>query len=131
MNPDGLPIGLAKGTLKRAYINGETPGDYVGLTCAACHNSELRYQGKRIRIDGGISTIDMAAYIYALDDALQATLKDPAKFDRLATRLKASGDAKAALRTRFENNATRVHEYRTRTLVTLTEWGPHRMDAIS
>jgi len=131
MNPDGLPIGLAKGTLKRAYINGEMPGEYIGLTCAACHNSELYYQGKRIRIDGGISTIDLAAYIYALDDALQATLADAAKFDRLAARLKASGDAKAALRKRVESNAARVHEYRTRTLVTLTEWGPHRMDAIA
>ncbi|MFO1313391.1 MAG: di-heme-cytochrome C peroxidase [Burkholderiales bacterium] len=131
MNPDGLPVGLAKGTLKRAYLKGEIPGDYIGLTCAACHNSELYYQGKRIRIDGGISTIDLSAYIYALDDALQATLKDPAKFDRLATRLKASGDAKAALRARLENNAARVNEYRTRTLVTLTDWGPHRMDAIA
>lgn len=131
MNPDGLPVGLAKGTLKRAYMKGEIPGEYVGLTCAACHNSELRYQGKRIRIDGGISTIDLSAYIYALDDALQSTLKDPAKFDRLATRLKAAGDAKAALRARLENNAARVNEYRTRTLVTLTQWGPHRMDAIA
>jgi len=131
MNPDGLPIGLAKGTLKKAYIKGEIPGEYVGLTCAACHDSELYYQGKRIRIDGGISTIDLAAYIYALDDALQATLADPAKFDRLAARLKVSGDAKAALRKRVEGNAARVHEYRTRTLVTLTDWGPHRMDAIA
>jgi hypothetical protein len=130
MNPDGLPIGLAKGTLNRPYTKGEVPGEYVGLNCAACHNSELRYQGRRVRIDGGVSTIDLAAYIHALDDALQATLKDGAKFDRLAARLKASGNAKTALRTRFESNAARVHEYRTRTLVTLTQWGPHRMDAI-
>ena len=50
------------------------------------------------------------AYIYALDDAMQATLTDAAKFDRLATRLGASSpDAKSELRKRFESDAARVH----------------------
>jgi hypothetical protein len=31
------------------------------------------------------------AYIYALDDALQATLNEPAKFDRLATSRRKNG----------------------------------------
>ena len=85
----------------------EHAGEYVGLTCAACHNAQLNYQGKRIRIDGGVgNTFDLMGYVYALDDALQATLKDAAKFDRLAARLKATdANAKAALRKRFEIEA--------------------------
>jgi mono/diheme cytochrome c family protein len=132
-NPDGLPIGLSKTMVTKALMKDEQAGEYVGLTCAACHNAQLNYQGKRIRIDGGVgNTFDMMGYIQALDDALQATLKDPAKFDRLATRLKASGgNARATLRKRFESDAARVHEYRTRTLVAPVVWGPSRMDAIS
>ena len=132
-NPDGLPIGLAKAVVTKQILKDEHAGEYVGLTCAACHNAQLNYQGKRIRIDGGVgNTFDLMSYVYALDDALQATLNDPAKFDRLASRLKASGgDAKAGLRKRFEMDAARVHEYRTRTLVAPVAWGPSRMDAIS
>lgn len=129
-NPDGLPIGLAKTAVTKPLIADEHVGEYIGLTCAACHNAELQYQGRRIRIDGGVgNSFDLMAYVYALDDALQATLKDAAKFDRLAARLKASD--KAALRKRFEMDAARVHQYRTRTLVAPVPWGPSRMDAIS
>ena len=72
------------------------------------------------------------AYIYALDEALQATLTDAAKFDRLAARLGASSpDAKSELRKRFESEAARVHEYRTRTMVTPYPGGPARIDAIT
>jgi hypothetical protein len=116
MNPDAFPIGVARGRLRGEYLKGEPPGEYVGLTCAACHNAELHYQGKRIRIDGGYAnTFDLISLIRATADALQATLNDPAKFDRLAARLKASGDAKAKLRTQLETNAARAQEFSART----------------
>src|SRR4051794_36679173 len=74
-NPDGLPIGLSK----TVTTEGRWKGEQVGLTCSACHNTELTYKGKRIRIDGGVGNrFDMMAYIYGLDDALQATLTDVA-----------------------------------------------------
>jgi hypothetical protein len=128
-NPDGLPIGLAK----TVVTEGRWKGDQIGLTCAACHNAQLTYKGKHIRIDGGVgNTFDMIAYVMALDDALQATLTDTAKFDRLATRLGASNsDAKAELRKRFEREAATVHEYRTRAVITPATAGPSRMDAIA
>jgi hypothetical protein len=47
-NPDGLPVGLAK----TVNTDGRWKGEYVGVTCAACHNNQLTYKGKRIRIDG-------------------------------------------------------------------------------
>jgi hypothetical protein len=127
-NPDGLSVGLSK----TVTTEGRWKGEAVGLTCAACHEAELHYQGKRIRIEGGVgNAFDIEAYLHALDDAVQATLTDSAKFDRLATRLGASSsDAKSELRKRFEIAADRIHSYRTRTLVTPYPWGPSRMDAI-
>jgi hypothetical protein len=128
-NPDALPIGLSK----TVVTEGRWKGEYVGLTCATCHTAQLTYKGKKIRIDGGVgNAFDLMAYVFALDDALQATLADPAKFDRLTTRLGASSsDAKNALRKRFERETALVHEYRTRTLVTPLTWGPARIDAVA
>src|SRR4029077_8354925 len=72
------------------------------------------------------------AYVSALDDALQATLADAAKFDRLAARLgPTTADAKSELRKRFEKEALPVHVSRTRTVVTPATAGPSRMDAIA
>ena len=133
-NPDGLPIGLSKTVIAGPpRWKGEETGEFVGLNCAACHEGQLNYKGKHIRIEGGVgNTFDMMGYIYALDDAMQATLNDAAKFDRLAARLGASSpDAKGKLRARFESEAAKVHEYRTRNLVTPTIWGPSRIDAIA
>ena len=117
-NPDGLPIGISKTTVATP-IKGWPAGDYAGVTCAACHEGELTYKGKRIRIHGGNSpTIDLQGLARGLDDALQATLTDAAKFNRLAARLGASStDAKDKLRKRIESEAVRVHEYATRTAV--------------
>jgi hypothetical protein len=128
-NPDALAIGLSKTVVTK----GRWKGEYVGLTCAACHTAQLTYKGKRIRIDGGVgNAFDLMAYCYALDAALQATVTDTAKFDRLARRLGAlSPDARRELRQRFESDAARVHEYRTRTLVTSAPSGPSRIDAIA
>ena len=131
-NPDGLPIGISKTTVATP-IKGWPAGDYAGVTCAACHEGELTYKGKRIRIQGGNSrTIDLQGLARGLDDALQATLTDAAKFNRLAARLGASStDARDKLRKRIESEAVRVHEYATRTAVTPHPWGPGRMDAVS
>ena len=132
-NPDGLPIGLSKTIITEERWKGEDAGEYVGLTCAACHEGQLNYKGKHVRIDGGVGNMfDMMGYVFALDSAMQATLNDGTKFDRLVTRLGASdADAKDKLRKRFESQAAKVHEYRSRNLVTPTIWGPARMDAIA
>jgi hypothetical protein len=131
-NPDALPIGISKTTVATS-IKGWPAGDYAGVTCAACHEGELKYKGKRIRIQGGNSpTVDLPGLSRGLDDALQAALTDAAKFNRLAARLGASSaDAKDKLRKRIESEAVRVHEYATRTTVSPHPWGPGRMDALS
>ncbi len=129
-NPDGFPVGISKTIVKKG--DGVTDVQ-VGLTCAACHNAQLNYQGKRIRIDGGAgNTFDMMGYVSAIDDAMQATLADKDKFNRLASRLGAmSADAKNELGKRFASQAEPVHAYRTRTLSTPIVWGPSRIDAIA
>jgi len=111
-NPDGLPIGVTKEVIRE----GRWKGVHAGINCAACHNAELFYQGKRIRIDGDVGMhLDIQALFYEADDAMQATLRDPAKFDRLAARIgTSSSDAKGDLRKRFENDAERVHYYTSR-----------------
>ena len=117
-NPDGLPIGISKTTVATP-IKGWPAGDYAGVTCAACHEGELNHKGKRIRIHGGNSpTVDLQGLARGFDDALQATLTDAAKFNRLAARLGASStDAQDKLRKRIESEAVPVHEYATRTTV--------------
>jgi hypothetical protein len=129
-NPDGLPVGLAKTVVAEGLFKGQ---EMVGPTCALCHNTQLYYKGKAIRIDGGAGNhLDFMAYIYALDAALQETLSDSAKFDRLAARVGAtSADAKSDLRKRIEPQAQDVHFYSTRVMVAAYPWGPARMDAIS
>lgn len=131
INPDGLPIGMSKTTLATAI--GDWPaGDYAGPTCAACHETQLNYKGKRVRIDGGAgNTFDIQAYIQALDAAIGETLTDAAKFDRLATRQVAGPEAKAKLRERFERQASAIHQYATISSASPSHWGPARIDARS
>ena len=126
-NPDGLPVGLTK----TVFTEGRWKGEKVGITCALCHTRELTYKGKHIRIDGGVAnTFDFMAYFHAFDQAMQATLTDAAKFDRLATRLGVSSPrAKSELRKRFTSDADRVHYYCTVVMATPVPWGPGRMDA--
>ena len=131
-NPDGLPVGLGKTTVATP-IKGWAAGEYAGMACSLCHTGQLKFKGKRIRIDGGnSSTINIQGLTQGLDEALQAALNDPAKFDRLAARLGTSSqEAKGALRKRLEIDAARIHEYQTRGVVTPHPWGPGRQDATS
>ena len=79
-NPDGLPVGFSRTTL-----NLDRPpyscwqGDWVGLTCAACHTGELHYRGTAIRIDGGPAQNDIEHFRTSLAEALAAISNDPAK----------------------------------------------------
>lgn len=75
-NPHGLPVGM---TVVRSR-NASTCGlEMVGFTCAACHTGEFTYRGKRLRIDGAPSLIDLQAYQVEFANSLDATLKDPKK----------------------------------------------------
>lgn len=126
-NPDGLPVGFVKDSYEGA--------DYMGFTCAACHTTQINYQGTGIRIDGGPSLADFEGLLLDLEKALQATLADQAKFKRLADKLIAAGfaDDETQVRNKLqaiyqekkrynETNAPRHNEQ-------LVHYGYSRLDA--
>ncbi|WP_016955440.1 di-heme-cytochrome C peroxidase [Catenovulum agarivorans] len=73
-NPDGLPLGF----VKDEYLG----KSYVGLTCAACHTSQVVYNKTAIRIDGGPAMANMDMFMRELEAALSATLQDKNKKHR-------------------------------------------------
>lgn len=80
-NPDGLPIGVVKDA---PYGKMEA----LGLTCAACHTRDVVVKNwlgfsQRYRIDGAQSQVDMERFLRELEAALQATVNDSAKLQRL------------------------------------------------
>lgn len=147
-NPDALPIGFALDddpdsvatsyAMKKAFLgvdyqidNYPNTNKWFGFTCAACHTSEIRYQGKTLRIDGGPPLIDHEGFFIDLVEALEATRTDEAKFSRFAKRVLAGsyndGEADALKQ--------RVTAY-TGTLIALVErnradhpYGMGRLDA--
>jgi mono/diheme cytochrome c family protein len=78
-NPDALPVGFARHE------------DQVGLTCAACHTSQINYRGTAMRIDGAPALADITSFNRAVKAALAATLADEAKLARFAAALPKGG----------------------------------------
>lgn len=75
-NPHGLPVGL---TTAHSRDGSHIGLEMVGFNCAACHVAELSYRGKRLRIDGAPSLVNLQGYQVELKESLDATLRDPAK----------------------------------------------------
>lgn len=101
-NPDGLPIGFVKDS---AYDDG-TPG--LGLTCAACHTSQIDHQGVAYIVDGGPTLGDMQTLMSRLANALEATAAEDAKFERFAAKVLTSDFSesnKSSLRSALHSNA--------------------------
>ncbi len=73
-NPDALPVGMVADQYRGKK--------YMGFTCAACHSSQVDYNGVGIRIDGGPSAADMDSFMHDLAASLDATRKDAAKKQR-------------------------------------------------
>ena len=100
-NPDGLPIGFAKddnpltvqelyetkrGFLGEKYQRDEYPrtNSWLGLTCAACHTSEIYFNNQIIRVDGAPSMANHELFMAELVAALKAADEDDEKFTRFA-----------------------------------------------
>ena len=79
---DGLAIGLSLAS--NSYTFGM---EFVGVTCAACHVSELRYGGKTIRVDGAPNMLNLQLFYAEAIGALFATLNDTGKLWRALKRL--------------------------------------------
>jgi len=104
-NPDGLPVGWVKDNHQ-----GE---NYIGFTCAACHTGQINYQGTAIRIDGAPALADMEKMLTELAAALDVSLTDQYKFERLAKKV-LRGDypeEKEAFRLKLAQAAKDIHSY--------------------
>jgi hypothetical protein len=84
LNPGGLPIGMT-----REPATAPGGGNWMGITCAACHSSNVLHEGKVVRIDGAPSMLDFGAFLGALSSAVLANhpTVDAEKFKRFAERV--------------------------------------------
>ncbi len=127
-NPDGLPVGMV-----RDEYQGKA---YMGFTCAACHTTQINYQGIGMRIDGGPANADMENFMIDLADALHATLAIPEKLQRFITHVLKQGDYDSgdAVIADLKKYAQRINTY---TIINtprdvkrpLTRYGYARLDA--
>lgn len=127
-NPDNLPIGVTKTVVS----SGQFAGTYMGLTCAACHTSQLQYQGKQVRVDGGTATrFTVIPWLRSLSAALNATLNDPARFQEMVKTIqKTSPIDEANIRQRLEKDAESVQIQVNKIFRITDQPGPGRMDAL-
>jgi len=86
-----LPVGFAiddqadtnLSVTKLRWKNGQGPREkWVGLTCSACHTTEVRFGDKAMRVEGGPTLGDFQGFFEAFNTALVQTRDDPAKFKR-------------------------------------------------
>lgn len=119
-NPDGLPVGFARHK------------DKVGLTCAACHTSQINYQGTAVRIDGAPALANVTGFLREVQVALTATLADEAKLARYAAAVPGGGKDEAsreAARQSLTQTLRWFESYNTANHSSTTE-GFGRMDAV-
>lgn len=129
VNPDNLPIGVAKADIK----SGQFKGQYIGLTCAACHTGQIQYKNKQIRIDGANALrFDLTAWMTALSESLDLPLNNEQKFKELSKRIQARGAVNEEdLRKRLKTDATFVKLQLTNSFVHQSLPGPGRADALT
>ena len=68
----GLPVGFA------------TDGGWTGVTCTACHSSQLKVGSVAVRIDGGTMQADFGRFQLGLLREMKATFDDPRRFGDFA-----------------------------------------------
>jgi len=104
-NPDALPVGMVEDTYRGKK--------YMGFTCAACHSSQVNYNGVGIRIDGGPGAADMDGFMRGLAASLVATRDDAAKRDRFVTAVLARKNYKnvAEVEQDLKTYALRIQSY--------------------
>ena len=134
-NAGALPIGVVKDTRGE----GHTPlakhaqdltRDYVGLTCAACHTGDLKYNGERFLIHAGQSNLDYERFISDLNVAVSKAVQDP-KGTGYVARMAAKGADEKNATSRLAAAKQRMDGLRDRGQVPVgREAGPGRIDAV-
>jgi hypothetical protein len=99
MNPDGLPVGFVA-----------APGlgyRWLGLTCAACHTTEIRLGSTGYRVDGAPTHADVQSFLAGLVGAMVETAEDDQKYARFAAKVLAKTNTpanQADLRAKLETS---------------------------
>ena len=93
---DKLPVGfaldvqddrdLARTSLRWKPNQGPTE-PWVGLTCSACHTTEITFKSHTLRIEGGATLADFQAFRASFVAALGRTVQDPDSFRRFSDRV--------------------------------------------
>jgi len=91
VNPDGLQIGFAKDDPDP--VNGSVN---MGVTCAACHTTQITYKGASLIVNGAPGLIDFDRFVVSMYASLAITANSPLKADRFA---------RAVLKDRFSYSA--------------------------
>ncbi len=135
LSSGGLPLGMVKDTRGE----GHTPlakhaqdltRDYVGMTCAACHTGDLRYNGERFLVHAGQSNIDYERFISDLSVAVSKAVQDP-KGTGYVDRMAAKGADEKTATSRLAAAKQRMDGLRERGQVPAgREAGPGRIDAV-
>lgn len=79
-NEAGLPIGMS------LVDRRDGRGPLVGITCAGCHVSEIRYKGQFIRLDGAPSMVDFQRFSIELSKTAIWTTKNQDALERFAAK---------------------------------------------
>jgi hypothetical protein len=91
-----LPIGFARDCQSDEHLNvtrlrwyrGQTDREsWIGLNCAACHTTQITYQGTSLVVDGAPTLADFQGFTDALRRTMQETLDDSSKWERFAARV--------------------------------------------
>ncbi|MCH7501479.1 MAG: hypothetical protein IH886_16020 [Nitrospinae bacterium] len=150
-NPEHLPVGFVR--------DDDEKGAWIGMTCAACHTSELKFNGRAFRIDGAPTDADFYEFISELSKSLLKTAEDDDKFARFGARVESQpeslglkfSESEPDLRTDLKNEAKRFKGFVSRStplrpreeeLQPLEEelqplekelqpWGKGRLDAVA
>ncbi len=75
-SPPGLPVGFT--------VTSGSGGQYIGMTCAACHTRQIEVAGTFYRIDGGPAIADFQSFLADLDTATNTVLTDQEAFTDFA-----------------------------------------------
>ncbi len=80
-----IPVGFAVEPIAK----GEA---WLGYSCAACHTNEIKYKGKRIRVDGAPTLADFMGFILQMHASVVATIQSDKKFHRFSRKVLHSYD---------------------------------------
>lgn len=118
--PKSLPVGFVADKGKMGW--------FVGMTCAACHTSEIKFGATTIRVDGAPTNADMYGLIEELGRALTKAATNDLAFARFSARLPKHHAKQPKLRENLTKFAEEFAQF-VADSTPVSPWGPGRLDA--